>query len=91
MADKIQNGQAEYGVIHVQEEEMRAAKQGVFEDSSSEAGQTRRRRKDEGAAVENKAEKAAPANKSAESKVISKENMTTKSSTNPTAKKRKAK
>lgn len=31
MAEKIQNGQAEYGVIHASEEKMRAAGQGVFE------------------------------------------------------------
>lgn len=35
---KIQNGQAEYGVVHVMEEEMRAAEQGVFEPHSGEVG-----------------------------------------------------
>lgn len=45
MANKpIQNGQAEYGVVHVMEEEMRAAEQGVFEPHSSEAGMKRRRK-----------------------------------------------
>jgi hypothetical protein len=85
--EKIQNGQAEYGVVHVMEEEMRAAEQGVFEPKSGEAGQ-RRRRKAEPAVVENKDEGAAPANKSAAPKPISRENMTTKSANNPTAKKR---
>jgi hypothetical protein len=54
--DKIQNGQAEYGVRHVMEEEMRAAEQGVFE--------AKRRRKAAPAVSETKME-AAPANKSA--------------------------
>lgn len=39
--NEIQNGQAEYGIVHVQEEEMRAAEQGVFEPHSSEAGAKR--------------------------------------------------
>jgi hypothetical protein len=34
--DKIQNGQAEYGTVHVMEEEMREAEQGVFEPKSGE-------------------------------------------------------
>jgi hypothetical protein len=79
--DKIQNGQAEYGVIHVMEEEMRAAQQGVFEPKSGEAGQGRKSE----AAAENKME-AAPTNKAAP-KPISREAMTTKSANNPTAKK----
>ena len=63
MAKKeIRNGQAEYGVVHVMEEEMRAAEQGVFEPHSSEAG--RGKRKAAAAAPETKME-AAPANKSA--------------------------
>jgi hypothetical protein len=40
--EEIRNGQAEYGVVHVMEEEMRAAEQGVFEPKS---GETRRTRK----------------------------------------------
>ena len=64
--DKIQNGQAEYGVTHVMEEEMRAAQQGVFETDEA----YRLRRKAEGAAVENKDEGAAPTNKSAAPKPI---------------------
>ena len=44
MAKKeIRNGQAEYGVVHVMEEEMRAAEQGVFEPHSSEAGRGKRK------------------------------------------------
>lgn len=39
----IQNGQAEYGICHVMEEEMRAAEQGVFEEHSSEVGLKRKR------------------------------------------------
>jgi hypothetical protein len=88
--DKIQNGQAEYGTVHVMEEEMRAAQQGVFEESSSEAGR-KRRRKAEPKAVENKDEGAAPTNKSVAPKPISRESMTTKSSNNRTAAKRNAK
>jgi hypothetical protein len=84
--DEIQNGQAEYGIRHVMEEEMRAAGQGVFEESSSEAGQ-KRRRKAATASPETKME-AAPENKAADSKVISAKSMTTKSANNPTAKKR---
>lgn len=38
MTKEIQNGQAEYGTVHVMEEEMRSAQQGVFEAHSSEAG-----------------------------------------------------
>lgn len=53
------------GTVHVMEEEMRAAGQGVFEDKSGEAGRKRRRAKAETAAPKNKAEKAAPQNKSA--------------------------
>lgn len=51
-----------YGTVHVMEEEMRAAGQGVFEDRSSES---RRKRtvKAEPATLQNKAE-AAPVNKS---------------------------
>jgi hypothetical protein len=49
--EKIQNGQAEYGIIHVQEQEMREAGVGVFEASS-----TVRRRKAKGASPENKME-----------------------------------
>lgn len=41
--DDIKNGQAEYGVVHVQENQMREARVGVFEESSSEAGRKRRR------------------------------------------------
>jgi hypothetical protein len=66
--DKIQNGQAEYGVVHVMEEEMRAAQQGVFEPKS---GETRRTRKAAAASPETKME-AAPANKS---KVIGAEGL----------------
>jgi hypothetical protein len=62
MSKEIQNGQAEYGVIHVDEERMRAAEQGVFEPHSSEAGMKRRRRAD--AAPENKAA-SAPAKRKA--------------------------
>lgn len=51
----------DYGTVHVMEEEMRAAEQGVFEPR-------RRRQKAEKAAPSNKAEKAAPSNKSAASK-----------------------
>jgi nucleotide-binding universal stress UspA family protein len=58
VADKIQNGQAEYGVVHVMEEEMRAAQQGVFEPKSGE----KRARKAAAPAAETKME-AAPANK----------------------------
>lgn len=76
--NEIQNGQAEYGVIHVMENEMREAGDGVFEESSTEAGPKRRRKAEP--EVANKAVKAAPANKS-----------TTKASNNPTAKKRAAK
>lgn len=61
---EIQNGQAEYGVVHVMEEEMRAAEQGVFEPHSSEAGM-KPRRKAEPAAAENKDAGASPANKAA--------------------------
>ncbi len=67
--EKIQNGQAEHGVVHVMEEEMRDAEQGVFEPKSGEAGQ-KRTRKAAPASPETKME-AAPANKSAGSKVIS--------------------
>lgn len=71
MADEIQNGQAEYGVIHVMEEEMRAAEQGVFEPHSSEAGMTkaelRESRKAAAASPETKMD-AAPANKSSRSR-----------------------
>lgn len=59
MSKKIQNGQAEYGVVHVMEEEMRAAEQGVFEPHSSEAGMKRAKRKAE---PENK-QAAAPEDK----------------------------
>lgn len=59
MADeKIQNGQAEYGVVHVMENEMREAGQGVFEAKSGELGQ-----KSAGPAPKNKMEPA-PENKS---------------------------
>jgi len=60
--NEIQNGQAEYGVRHVMEEEMRAAEQGVFEPHSSEAGRKRRRKAE--LAPQNKDAGAAPANKS---------------------------
>ncbi len=68
MAEEIQNGQAEYGTVHVMEEEMRAAEQGVFEPHSSEAGMKRRAKK--APAPENKmaaepANKATPAKKKA--------------------------
>jgi hypothetical protein len=86
MADEIQNGQAEYGIRHVMEEEMRAAEQGVFEPKSSEAGM-KRTRKSAAASPETKME-GAPANKSAGSKVVSRETMTTTSSTNRTARRR---
>jgi hypothetical protein len=56
---KIRNGQAEYGVIHVQEEEMREAGIGVFEASSTEPS-----RKAKGASPENKMEPE-PVNKAA--------------------------
>jgi hypothetical protein len=69
--EKIQNGQAEHGIIHVMEEEMRAAEQGVFEPHSSEAGMTkaelRESRKAAAASPETKME-AAPANKSTAAK-----------------------
>jgi len=55
---KIQNGQAEYGIVHLQEEEMREAGSGVFEKRSSAP-----KAKDAGAAPENKAKKAAPRRK----------------------------
>lgn len=38
----IQNGQAEYGITHVQEDEMRTAGHGVFEEKSGEAGRKKR-------------------------------------------------
>lgn len=41
--NEIRNGQAEYGICHVMEEEMRAAEQGVFEPHSSEAGMKRKK------------------------------------------------
>lgn len=84
--NEIQNGQAEYGVRHVMEEEMRAAEQGVFEPHSNEATM-KRARKAAAASPETKMDPA-PANKSADSKVISAKSMTTKSANNPTAKKR---
>jgi hypothetical protein len=89
--EKIQNGQAEYGVVHVMEEEMRAAGQGVFEEHSSEAGMTKaelREARKAAASPETKMEGGSPANKSAP-KPISRESMTTTSSTNRTAAKRK--
>jgi hypothetical protein len=67
MADEIQNGQAEYGVHHVMEEEMRAAQQGVFEPKSGEAGQ-KRARKAAPASPDTKME-AAPENKAAKPSV----------------------
>lgn len=54
---KIQNGQAEYGVVHVTENAMREAGEGVFEEKSSEVG-----RKALGAAPKNKMDDA-PQNK----------------------------
>lgn len=54
------------GTVHVMEEEMRAAEQGVFEPHSGEAGRKRRRKAE--AEPSNKAEKAAPANKSAKAR-----------------------
>ena len=66
MADKeIQNGQAEYGVIHVQEEQMREAGLGVFEESSGEAGRKRRAKK---APVHANKMVVEPANKAASKK-----------------------
>jgi hypothetical protein len=56
----IRNGQAEYGTVHLMEEEMREAEQGVFEKSSTEPSV-----KAKGAAPANKARKAAPTNKAA--------------------------
>lgn len=53
------------GTIHVMEEEMRDAEQGVFEAHSSEAGMKRRRKAEH--APENKMD-ATPANKSARAK-----------------------
>jgi hypothetical protein len=82
VADKIQNGQAEYGVRHVMEEEMRAAQQGVFEPKSGEVGQ-KRARKAAAPAPETKME-AAPANKATVSKA-------TAGSSSRQAAKRKAK
>jgi hypothetical protein len=41
--DKIQNGQHEFGTVHVMEQEMREAEQGVYEPKSGESG-TRRAR-----------------------------------------------
>ena len=77
--NKIQNGQAEYGTVHVMEEEMRAAQQGVFEPHSSEAGMTkaelREARKAAAASPETKME-VAPANKAAP-KPISAKSMRT--------------
>jgi hypothetical protein len=35
---KIQNGQHEFGTVHVMEDEMREAEQGVFEPKSGESG-----------------------------------------------------
>jgi hypothetical protein len=68
--NEVRNGQAEYGVVHVDEERMREARVGVFEERSSA---DRRRRKADPAVRETKDEGAAPANKSAGSKVISAE------------------
>lgn len=48
--NEIRNGQAEYGVVHVTENAMREAGQGVFEAKSGEFG-----RKSAGGAPENKA------------------------------------
>lgn len=56
----IRNGQAEYGTVHVQEDEMRAAEVGVFEPKSGEAGLKRKK----APAPANKAAPA-PANKAA--------------------------
>jgi hypothetical protein len=51
-----------YGTVHVMEDEMRVAGQGVFEESSSEAGRKRRRKAEPPA--KNKMD-ATPANKAA--------------------------
>jgi hypothetical protein len=83
--EKIQNGQAEYGVRHVMEEEMRAAEQGVFEPHSSEAGMTKAERREARKAAEASPETkmdAAPANKSTVSSVTAR-------GTTRTARKRK--
>lgn len=53
--DEIRNGQREYGIVHQNEEEMRAAGQGVF------------RAKNAGNAPANKARTAAPDNKASDS------------------------
>lgn len=66
---KIQNGQAEYGVVHVMENEMRDAGQGVFEEHSSEAARKPRAKKEP--APSNKMA-AAPANKASAKKKASK-------------------
>lgn len=61
---KIQNGQAEYGIRHLMEEEMREAEQGVFEPHSSEVGMTKAERKAAASSPQTKME-AAPENKAA--------------------------
>jgi hypothetical protein len=55
-----------YGTIHVMEEEMREAGQGVFEEKSGEAGRKRRRKAEpapENKMAEEPANKAPPAKK----------------------------
>lgn len=66
MADEAKiDGKGSYGTVHVMEEEMRAAEQGVFEKRSGEA---KRSRAKAAATPATKAEGAAPENKSAKSK-----------------------
>lgn len=57
MAQEILNGQAEYGTVHVMEEEMREAGAGVFEAKSGEAGRKKHRVK---AVAEKPASKPTP-------------------------------
>lgn len=68
MADKIQNGQSEHGTVHLMEEEMRAAGQGVFEPKSGEAKAKAKPAAKAEKAPANKARKAAPSNKSKSAK-----------------------
>ncbi len=78
------------GTVHVMEEEMRAAEQGVFEPKSGEFGMAKAERREARKSEEPPANKmaSAPSNKDSGSKLISKASMTTKSANNPTAKKR---
>lgn len=57
--DEVRNGQREYGIVHVNEEEMREAGDGVFAAKSA------------GAAPSNKARTAAPADKGDEPAAVS--------------------